>query len=100
MRYIALIILMTLSLSSCSTVAMFLGKPDGKQCDFPPYIYGGVLTDGYVLVKSFEHDDDVSLGHRVLVIAYAITDAPFSAVADTVILPYTVYRQIEECQSN
>ena len=57
-----------------------------RQCVFLPRIYSGTIVD--VCEVMFDPG-----GHSA---AVAFWDLPFSFVVDTVILPYTVYKQITE----
>ena len=59
-----------------------------------PNIYSGVATD-YLGLKSQikageNHDNTLEV---IITGFYSIIDAPFSFVADTILLPYTIYRQ-------
>ncbi len=50
-----------------------------------PLIYGGVVTDGYVLHGAFTGQLEYpALG------VLALLDLPFSAIADTILLPVTI----------
>ena len=103
-KVIALItlLILTLPLLSCSTLASQNRSAFGnKQCSFPPYIYGGVVTDVFLLSSIFVYDEDSHpLGHAmgsVATVAYVVVDFPLSLVADTIILPVSIYRDISEC---
>lgn len=66
-----------------------------ETCTFPPYIYGGVITEALFVANTIKGLHFDFLPHVVFV----LVDLPLSFVADTVILPFTVYRQIYECTS-
>jgi len=73
--------------SGCSTVATLVGGavPERYDCtdaQFVPRVYSGVFNDVAIL-RSDAADKGI-----------VVWDLPFSFVADTVVLPYTVYAQI------
>ena len=73
--------------TSCSTIATLIGgaHPERYDCSdgrFVPRIYSGVFSD----VASLKG----GTGDPLLL----IWDLPFSLVADTLVLPYTIYAQI------
>ncbi len=72
-------------------------KPSG--CDVPlPQIYSGTLTDmRVILYLPLEWTDFCSSSNLGLITAFyfpvSFVDLPLSFAADTVLLPYTIYRQ-------
>jgi uncharacterized protein YceK len=73
--------------AGCSTVATLAGAsdPERYECSddrFVPRMYSGVFNDVAIL-----RSDAIDKGIVVL-------DLPFSLVADTLVLPYTIYGQI------
>jgi len=78
---------LVLGLEGCSTIATLVGmaKPEEFDCSTAPYIprvYSGVFNDWRFLTSGTEGSTLV------------ILDMPFSFVADTLVLPYTIYGQI------
>jgi len=82
----------------------------GHKCDHKPYIYAGVVAGVVGITRGIingpaEHNnghfgnDDKKLGptgHAILIL-FVAADLPFSFAADTIILPYSIYKQIEVC---
>jgi uncharacterized protein YceK len=81
-----LVLLSLLPLAGCSTVATIAGssEPEKFQCD-PDYtiprVYSGIANDIRYLCGNYQDKGLV------------FWDIPFSLVADTVALPYTVFTQ-------
>jgi uncharacterized protein YceK len=74
-------------LSSCGTQAAFLNASYPEHCnsriDEIPRIYGGIAFDINHISNDHNNGDEA-----------VFFDIPFSFVADTVTLPYTIYGQI------
>ncbi len=69
-------------LAGCSTVSETFG--DGKHCGIHPYC--GSAVDLMVIRGATEEN----AGVMVVLAPIAIIDLPFSLVADTLVLPYTL----------
>lgn len=93
MRYLYLTIL--LILTGCSTMGTLNPEISGEGCPDPSFVYGGAITDLQLVYYAITDDDD--LAGRIALGIYGVIDFPFSAALDTVLLPYTVVRQIAEC---
>ncbi len=75
--------------AGCGTIVTRLAGPDWKPPDHPlPRIYSGTLFDIRCLLQPGMYNTQ-GLGGLCLV------DVPFSLIADTVILPFTIYDQIK-----
>lgn len=86
MRYLVLLAL--LALSGCSTMATISGgvSPEKFDCDpnySIPRIYSGIANDVRFLRGKYTDKGLV------------FWDFPFSLVADTAVLPYTIYGQLK-----
>lgn len=84
MRYLLLLVL--LALSGCSTMATISGgvSPEKFDCDpnySIPRIYSGITNDVRFLRGNYADK------------GFIFWDMPFSLVADTAALPYTIYTQ-------
>lgn len=79
MRIVIMALTMTL-LAGCATVNETFGN--GRICGLHPYC--GAYTDIMVIKAK-------NAGAMRALIPYAIIDLPFSIVADTLILPYTIF---------
>ncbi len=72
--------------------------PKGN-CDIAlPHVFSGTVWDatlimGPVLCDDFRHGGLEMAFWGYLALPYGLIDLPFSLVADTAILPYTIYRQ-------
>ncbi len=71
-----------------------------QLCSKTPNIYGGTVFRFRSILKPCIHTHgEGQLAAMIFVLpinfVFSIIDLPFSAVADTVILPYTIYRQIK-----
>ena len=93
MRYIYLTIL--LILTGCSTLRAVHINEDYSGCQFPGPIYGGVITDLHLAHYAVFSNDEAII--QIVAGLYVVIDLPFSAVADTVLLPYTFGRVITKC---
>jgi uncharacterized protein YceK len=89
---------MTLIMGGCGTVTTVFRGDDvtvrelkGKKtyCQSVPRVYSGVAYDLCVLHGPANSADGLSLNG----IPWAVLDVPVSGVLDTLILPYTIYRQ-------
>jgi len=74
--------------AGCSTLVTLNAGHDNKQfqCDagaYVPRVYSGIFHDMQLIRRA------KSPGR----VAAPVIDVPFSAVADTLVLPYTIYRQ-------
>jgi len=92
MKFIRLIIgLSTTALMGCSTAYTLTGNTNtttfesGETCKIPR-VYSGVAYDAQIIRNGAEEWG---------IAVFAALDLPFSAVADTVLLPYTLVRQAE-----
>ncbi len=56
-------------------------------------VYGGIRTDGRWIGEAFERG-----GAQPFLTPLIILDLPISSVADTVILPWTIYQRAERQQ--
>lgn len=65
--------------------AELLTTPCGDSCEFMPRVYSGTFMD--ICGVLFDRGQGSSI---------ALWDLPLSFIADTVILPYTAYKQITE----
>ncbi len=84
----ALAACLLLACMGCSTIITRLTGPDWRPPDPPlPRIYSGTLFNFQCLFKPAMRDTQ-GLGVLCLV------DVPFSLVADTVMLPFSIYGQI------
>jgi len=90
---IVLIAVLSILLSSCGTISSFGEQPttnNGKAhggCDCVPRVYGGSSIDVCVVLLSKWKES----GEIVGLLLY---DFPFSLVADTIVLPYSIYKQL------
>ncbi|MBL1274914.1 MAG: YceK/YidQ family lipoprotein [Ectothiorhodospiraceae bacterium] len=85
-RIIIFILALQLLLQGCSTVATLSANEDNFKCDPPfkiPRAYSGVANDYRFLMGKKYTDEGLT-----------ILDMPFSFIADTIVLPYTIYRQV------
>jgi len=85
MKLLTIIVIYTL-LQGCSTIATIAASEENFNChpDISiPRIYSGISND--IRFLRAEQSEDTGL---------VIFDMPFSLVADTVALPYTIYSQI------
>ena len=91
---------LAMTVSSCSTVrtldpkndAVNMGKLGHKSyCDQIPRIYSGVSYVGCLLFS--EQGTNKHTRSDASDVPMAIIDGVFSVVADTAVLPYTIYRQ-------
>ncbi len=108
------VIILTLLFTGCGTIIsqnvsqrVFSEKnDDGKydrdqDCRYPtPHIYSGVVSDIQTLTFPFSCpcSGEGGLGFIIfwpVFIPLSIIDLPFSAVADTIILPYSISRQMK-----
>ncbi len=98
MRKIAALSIASVFASGCGTTASQLGYWDGEPDPrLPyiwggttlPYIYGGTTFDVAVVVDAAKADGPGGIA------ALLVFDLPFSLVADTVLLPLTIYQQID-----
>lgn len=89
---------MALIMGGCGTVTTVFRGDDvtvrelkGKKtyCQSVPRVYSGVAYDLCVLHGPANSADGLSLNG----IPWAVLDVPVSGVLDTLILPYTIYRQ-------
>lgn len=67
-----------------------------NPCDPPKYTFGGTATDIGVIIVSAKNQQE-SVPFSLLMFSAAAVDLPFSFVADTVVLPYTVSRDLSKC---
>ncbi len=75
--------------ASCSTIITRLAGPNWKPPDKPlPQVYSGTLFDLRCVFTPSMHDTE-GLGPLCFI------DVPFSLIADTVILPLTIFDQIK-----
>ncbi|WP_256573453.1 MULTISPECIES: YceK/YidQ family lipoprotein [unclassified Pseudomonas] len=82
MRIVVLALTMAL-LAGCATANETFGM--GQVCGLHPYC--GAATD-IEIIKGSMNDNDV---YSRALAPFAIVDLPFSVVADTLILPYTIF---------
>ncbi|WP_256572878.1 MULTISPECIES: YceK/YidQ family lipoprotein [unclassified Pseudomonas] len=82
MRNVVLALTMAL-LAGCATANETFGM--GQMCGLHPYC--GAATD-IEIIKGSTNDNDV---YSRALAPFAIVDLPFSVVADTLILPYTIF---------
>lgn len=91
MKHVGILMLL-FSLSGCSTVMVHNNESfAGEPCDFTSYIYGGVVGDAILMAESVK-------GRQPALALFGFLDMPFSAAADTMILPIAVYRAIDKCR--
>ncbi|WP_295471200.1 YceK/YidQ family lipoprotein [uncultured Pseudomonas sp.] len=96
-----LLLLAALSLSACGTLDTVVRDDEysrrelserGSHCDEITRVYSGVVYDFCQL-----HADPDKSAHRTgPLLPGMILDMAFSGVLDTVVLPYTVYRQVAD----
>ena len=100
MKFIRLIIgLSTAVLMGCSTTYTLIGNTNTIPCENGgtraiPRVYSGVAYDALIIRNGAEEWG---------IAVFAVLDLPFSAVADTVVLPYTLVTQAEHgnlCDGN
>lgn len=78
-----------ISCTGCSTIITRLTGPGWQPPDPPlPRIYSGTIFDFRCFLRPEMHDTQ-GLG------GFCLIDVPFSLIADTVILPFTIYDQIK-----
>lgn len=82
MRIVIMTLIMAL-LAGCATANETFGM--GQLCGRQPYC--GAATD-IEIIKGSTNDNDV---YSRALAPFAIIDLPFSLVADTLILPYTIF---------
>ncbi|WP_447769424.1 YceK/YidQ family lipoprotein [Pseudomonas kilonensis] len=82
MRIVVMALTMAL-LGGCATANETFGM--GQLCGRHPYC--GAATD-IEIIKASTNDNDV---YSRALAPFAIVDLPFSIVADTLILPYTIF---------
>ncbi len=84
-RAVLFTILFVAGLPGCSSVGTtFAGDPGPRRHT----VYTGVRLDAYLL-----SDCKYQLGEKCsLLVPYALFDFPFSVVADTLFLPYTIFK--------
>ena len=71
--------------------------PSASASDTYPNIYSGVSTDYYMLKSAIDAEGGAAGGKGqalFFVGIYTVIDLPFSFVLDTILLPYTITRQI------
>ncbi len=86
--HLTLAVLLTVS-ASCSTIVTKFTGPNWKPPDEPlPQIYSGTLFDFRCMFQSEKYDTE-GLG------PFCFIDIPFSLIADTVVLPFSIYGQIK-----
>ena len=114
MVWASIAILISLALAGCGTIVsqgasreIFEAKNeegeydrDDSCCILTPHVYSGVVTDYTMLTFPFScpctgESGLAGLAFWPLIATLAIIDMPLSAAADTVILPYTIPRQIK-----
>lgn len=87
MRSIHSLLVATLLLSACSTMSeTFADRP---HCG-PSLVYCGTRFDIFIVAAAFSRNTNIytALG------PFAAIDLPFSLVADTVLLPYTISKDL------
>lgn len=78
-----------ISCAGCSTIITRLTGPGWQSPDPPlPRIYSGTVFDFRCFLRPEMHDTQ-GLG------GFCLVDVPFSLIADTVILPLSIYDQIK-----
>lgn len=101
MKHIALLAL-SLSLGACGNiVTVFQGDiATSKQlldhqssCGAVPRVYSGVMFDFCMLYATPPQDADHNPNYGPGQVTGLFIDLAFSGVMDTVVLPYTIYRQ-------
>ncbi len=105
-KFISFIAIFLLFCQGCSTVMSqgpFTDRRYTKTSDIPlnsdtyPNIYSGVSTDYYMLKSAIDAEEDAvgGKGQALFFVGiYTVIDLPFSFVLDTILLPYTITRQI------
>ena len=82
-----LVCVISVNMCGCGTAAVFLAADDRTYEANEGAVYSGVKRD--VATVTLSHEAGASrLGWRVL----SALDIPLSALADTICLPYTIYR--------
>ena len=85
--------------TGCATLLVLDGQfhqGATDPCDPPKYTFGGTATDiGVIIVSAKNQQGNVPFS--LLMFSAAVVDLPFSVVADTVVLPYTVSRDLSKC---
>ena len=98
MSTLALLVVM-LPVSGCATFLLLDGQfhqGATEPCDPPKYTYGGTVTDIGVMILSAKNQQG-NVPFSLLMFTAAVVDLPFSFVADTLTLPYTVTRDLSAC---
>ncbi len=98
---VAAISLLCMAGTGCSTFVtlvqgpMMYGKNSGNRCSLAlPYVFSGTVHDVTFIMKPVLCENvDITEDWAGFALPYGLIDLPFSLVADTVILPYTIYRQ-------
>ena len=91
MKEITALAIASLFASGCGTIAMQMAYQEGgPDPDWPlPYIYGGTSFDVVMVVGG------ATSGNEASILTLMVFDLPFSVVADTILLPLTIYQQID-----
>ena len=83
-------------LSGCAAISQTFDDNPGSK------IYAGTRLDGAIIFSGFSGRGDASDwlgGFRVVIWFGCLVDLPFSLVADTVLLPYTVPKHFSSDQA-
>ncbi len=84
-----LVVFVLIASLGCSTIITRLTGPSWRPPDKPlPQIYSGTLFNFRCMFQSEKYDTQ-GLG------GFCLIDVPFSLIADTIILPLTIYDQIK-----
>ena len=103
MKKVTLLMGLIMAISSCSTVTTIAPKNNSvnmgrlghnSYCNEIPRIYSGVSYVGCLLFS--EQGTNKHTRSDASDVPMAIIDGVFSVVADTAVLPYTIYRQSED----
>ena len=87
--FLAFVVAVTLSSTGCGTIITRYAGPNWTPPEPPlPRIYSGTVFDFRCLLYPKMHDTQGIGG-------FCLVDVPFSILADTVILPLTVYEQVK-----
>ena len=82
-----IVILSACLISGCGTIdTLNMNSHGAGKCD-PVYVYSGLRTDISATGQCISDKFTYSLYPCIL-----ITDIPFSLIADTIVLPYTIYK--------
>lgn len=103
MRFLT--ILSFLVFTSCSTIITqdtkskaFKSITEMPPSESIPHFYSGVMTNVHILRSSFQDYEGEYPNYErdmLFAVTYALIDMPFSLIADTVIFPITLYKQIK-----